>query len=237
MKHFKVRLVNDDLVFSSAHFITYANGECESLHGHDFRVSVEVDAELDAEGQYVVDFLQLKKTVQEVLRKLDHKILLQEQNPHLTISMRETSPEDETSTDICSWVSQVGGWLSKTELPTGEGDSTEAMLAGERDLETHLSRELGMTPPPMADLPQSSNMMAPLHAEIEVRFQHRRWVFPEEDCEILPIVNTTAELLAEYIAEELLKKPILAGKAIQKLSVQIDESAGMAGIFEKTFPA
>ncbi len=40
-------------------------------------------------------------------------------------------------------------------------------------------------------------------AEVEARFERRRWVFPTEDCVILPVENTTAELIARWITGEL----------------------------------
>jgi 6-pyruvoyltetrahydropterin/6-carboxytetrahydropterin synthase len=39
---------------------------------------------------------------------------------------------------------------------------------------------------------------------IHVRYRQREWSFPREDCVLLPIENTTAELLARYIAGRLL---------------------------------
>lgn len=38
---------------------------------------------------------------------------------------------------------------------------------------------------------------------IRVRYKEREWLFPREDCVLLPIENTTAELLARYIAQRL----------------------------------
>ena len=38
---------------------------------------------------------------------------------------------------------------------------------------------------------------------IRVRYKDREWVFPRDDCVLLSIENTTAELLARYIAERL----------------------------------
>ena len=35
---------------------------------------------------------------------------------------------------------------------------------------------------------------------VRVRYKDREWVFPRDDCVLLPIENTTAELLARYIA-------------------------------------
>ena len=40
--------------------------------------------------------------------------------------------------------------------------------------------------------------------EVTATFGDRRWVFPSGDCRLLPVANTTAELLAAYIGEQLL---------------------------------
>ncbi len=42
--------------------------------------------------------------------------------------------------------------------------------------------------------------------EVLVRFQKKRWVFPAEDCVLLEIANTTAELLANYIGRVLIER-------------------------------
>ena len=39
---------------------------------------------------------------------------------------------------------------------------------------------------------------------VRVTYRGREWVFPRADCILLPIENTTAELLAKYIGERLL---------------------------------
>ena len=40
---------------------------------------------------------------------------------------------------------------------------------------------------------------------VRVRYREREWLFPREDCVLLPIENTTAELLARWIARRLLE--------------------------------
>src|SRR6516164_4829352 len=40
---------------------------------------------------------------------------------------------------------------------------------------------------------------------IHVRYQDREWLFPRDECVLLPIENTTAELLARYICRRLLE--------------------------------
>lgn len=72
-----------------------------------------------------------------------------------------------------------------------------------------------------------------LGEEIEVRFRpdNRRWVFPVEDCLILPIENTTAELLAQYIAEQLFQRLRAKSAFIpSELEIGVDENHGQWGI-------
>ena len=40
---YKVRVTKDSLVFSSGHFITFNGDHCERIHGHNYRVAVEVE--------------------------------------------------------------------------------------------------------------------------------------------------------------------------------------------------
>src|SRR5881398_2325686 len=41
---------------------------------------------------------------------------------------------------------------------------------------------------------------------VRVRYRDREWLFPREDCVLLPIENTTAELLARHIGEKVLQE-------------------------------
>lgn len=61
--------------FSSAHFLRDYKGKCEELHGHNWKVEVNVEAKkLDKAGM-VLDFKDLKMKLNEILEKLDHKCL------------------------------------------------------------------------------------------------------------------------------------------------------------------
>lgn len=128
-KTYRVRVTKDYLVFCSGHFITYQGDTCERLHGHNYRVAIEVEDALD-ENHYVFDFVLLKNLAREVVEELDHRMLLP--TKHVSIAI-----EDQ----------------------------------GENWLAVHGSK---------------------------------RWSFPKDDCRLLPIENTTAELLASYIGERLI---------------------------------
>lgn len=77
-------VVNAD--FSAAHKLRGYQGECERLHGHNWRVQVALEAERLDELGMVMDFREVKRLLQEVLRKFDHAYLnelprFKEQNP------------------------------------------------------------------------------------------------------------------------------------------------------------
>jgi 6-pyruvoyltetrahydropterin/6-carboxytetrahydropterin synthase len=157
---YRVRLEKEHHVFSAAHFITFNGNVCERLHGHNYRVAVEVDGPLD-ENEYVIDFIALRDELKTITDELDHHVLLPTGHPLIRVT------------------------------------------ASEREVEAVFTPD------------------------------GRRWVFPREDCVLLPVANTTAELLAHYLGRRLLEaiarrtrtKPI-------RLQVAVDENHGQWGICE-----
>ena len=75
MGTFRLRIEKDYLGFCSAHFITYDSDLCESLHGHNFRVKLSLEGQLD-ENYYVLDFIRTKEMLKGVCDELDHRVLL-----------------------------------------------------------------------------------------------------------------------------------------------------------------
>ena len=155
---FYVRLDKEYHVFSAAHFITFHGNVCERIHGHNYRVFVEVGGALD-ENQYVIDFIALRDALKHITDELDHHVLLPTLHPLIRVEADET--------------------------------------------------------------------------EVVATFQERRWVFPRGDCILLPVENTTAELLARCIARRLLGELRRQGLARPaSLRVGVDENHGQWGICE-----
>ena len=70
-------------------------------------------------------------------------------------------------------------------------------------------------------------------AEVTVWFKDRRWVFPADECVLLPLVNTTAEWLACWIGRELLCAMAAAGSPITgSLRLEVDECLGQSATWE-----
>ncbi|WP_297421278.1 6-carboxytetrahydropterin synthase [Thermococcus sp.] len=58
--------------FEAAHAVVI-DGKPEEIHGHTFRLEIAVEGPLG--NGYVIDFLQLRAIVNEVIKKLDHRNL------------------------------------------------------------------------------------------------------------------------------------------------------------------
>lgn len=83
---FKLKIITS---FAAAHCLINYQGDCENLHGHNWKVEVTVTArELDKAG-LGVDFKILKRETNTLLKTLDHKYL-NELPPFL-----EASPSSE----------------------------------------------------------------------------------------------------------------------------------------------
>ena len=67
--------------------------------------------------------------------------------------------------------------------------------------------------------------------EVTATFEDRRWVFPSGDCRLLPLANTTAELLAAHIGRQLLFALGEVGLQPQRLTVEVDECDGQLGVW------
>ncbi|MGH7625997.1 MAG: 6-pyruvoyl trahydropterin synthase family protein [Gemmatimonadaceae bacterium] len=86
---FRVSVTKDYLVFSSAHFITFAGHRCEALHGHNYRVGVTLEGALDEQSWYVLDFSAVKKMMKQLCDEIDHKVLLPLENPRIGVVQRD----------------------------------------------------------------------------------------------------------------------------------------------------
>ena len=155
---YKVRVTKDYLVFSSGHFITYAGDQCERLHGHNYRLAVEVEDDLD-ENHYVFDFIALRDLTRALADELDHRMLLPTGNA--SIRLDDDGPY----------------W--------------------------------------------------------RVRYLDRHWSFPRDECVVLPIANTTAELLADYLARRLRESFAARRLPIPRvLRVEVEECFGQSAEVE-----
>jgi len=100
---FEARVTKDSLVFSAAHFITFNGNICERLHGHNWRVDVVVAGGLD-ENQYVYDFIALRDGTQNLVSQLDHRVLLPQSHPAISVERDADHKEVTVRFEDRRWV-------------------------------------------------------------------------------------------------------------------------------------
>ena len=68
-------------------------------------------------------------------------------------------------------------------------------------------------------------------AEVKATHGDRRWIFPAADCVLLPMANTTAELIARYIGLRLLDAlETRLGERPTDVEIAVDECDGQWGV-------
>jgi 6-pyruvoyltetrahydropterin/6-carboxytetrahydropterin synthase len=160
-RRFSIEVAKDYFNFASAHFLIFADGRREPLHGHNYQVSVAMEGELDRAG-VVLDFIIFKPLVKQVCDALDHRTLIQTNSSTMRIRQRAK--------------------------------------------------------------------------EIEISHKKQRLVLPRRDVILLPIANTSTELLAEYLAGQIKRKVRQNFPAnIRYMEVAVEEARGQRGIFRAEF--
>ncbi|MEI6043663.1 MAG: 6-carboxytetrahydropterin synthase [Chloroflexota bacterium] len=75
--------------------------------------------------------------------------------------------------------------------------------------------------------------------EVEVRFGTRRYLFPQEEVILLPIENTTAELLAYYLLRQiragLSQQARVELEKLHRIEVMVEEQPGQAAFYAEEF--
>ncbi|HUI26817.1 MAG TPA: 6-carboxytetrahydropterin synthase, partial [Candidatus Kryptonia bacterium] len=131
----------------------------EALHGHNYRVSVEVEGQLGPNG-YVVDFGVVKKVARRVCERLNEKTLVPLRSDCLTIEQ-----------------------------------------AGD---------------------------------QIVMRYEGDEFRFPRADAALLPIIHSSAEELARYLAGELRRELRADGiDDIQAIQIGVEETTGQAAYYRE----
>jgi 6-pyruvoyltetrahydropterin/6-carboxytetrahydropterin synthase len=94
MESWSIKVQKDYLKFSAAHFLIFPDGSAERLHGHNYKVFVEVESALDEHG-LVLNFQDLKPRIRELCDELDEHLLIPGEHAEL-----KSSELDDGRTEI-----------------------------------------------------------------------------------------------------------------------------------------
>lgn len=67
--------VTVEQTFAAGHALREYKGKCENVHGHNYRVQITVEGERLNRIGLLVDFVELKRIVREVIDRLDHQFI------------------------------------------------------------------------------------------------------------------------------------------------------------------
>jgi 6-pyruvoyltetrahydropterin/6-carboxytetrahydropterin synthase len=84
MERWSIELEKEYHKFSAAHFLIFPDGSAERLHGHNYRVTAEVEARLSRFG-LVIDFQHIKPLVRELCDGLDEHWIVPGEHPVLGV--------------------------------------------------------------------------------------------------------------------------------------------------------
>lgn len=69
--------------------------------------------------------------------------------------------------------------------------------------------------------------------KVKLSYKDKEWIFPRSDCVLLPIENTTAELLAKYLAHRLLEEMKTSHNFVPEVvRMEVEESVGQTATYE-----
>lgn len=75
-------ILKNEIQFDTAHYLSGYDGKCSNIHGHRYRMVVEIASEtLHTEGQergMVADFGNVKAMMKKIADEFDHKLLIED---------------------------------------------------------------------------------------------------------------------------------------------------------------
>jgi 6-pyruvoyltetrahydropterin/6-carboxytetrahydropterin synthase len=69
--------------------------------------------------------------------------------------------------------------------------------------------------------------------EVVATLNDRRWTFPSGDCRLLPVANTTAEMLAAHIGGQLIAALGEHAAKLKRMRIEVDECDGQVAFWER----
>jgi len=91
------------------HRLTFHQGLCINLHGHSYKMLVEVDGDLDKNGM-IIDYFDLKKAVGPIIDELDHSFMVKETDTELLEFLKKMGSKhviiktDSTAENLCFYM-------------------------------------------------------------------------------------------------------------------------------------
>ena len=94
-------------------------GQCKNIHGHSYKMMVELEGEIDSNGM-IIDYYILKEIIKPIVEKLDHSFMVNK-NDGVVLEFLEKLNSKKVIVDFDSTVENITRYLideiKKANLP------------------------------------------------------------------------------------------------------------------------
>ena len=138
MERWSIHLHKEDFKFSAAHFLIFPDGSKERLHGHNYKVAVDLDMPVGDDG-IVADFKEVKPAIRAICAELDEFWLVPGEHPEVKIDARDDGHTEVVYRD-CRYLAPTD---EVVVLPIANTSSELFAAWFARELERRLSERYG----------------------------------------------------------------------------------------------
>lgn len=91
------------------HRLFFHNGKCKNIHGHTYRLWIELTGNQDSNG-LVLDYYDLSKIISPIIEKIDHSVMVYSKDTGLIDAMKKLDSKmvivdfESTAENICKYI-------------------------------------------------------------------------------------------------------------------------------------
>tara|TARA_R110002020_G_scaffold122026_5_gene277246 strand:- start:3504 stop:3977 length:474 start_codon:yes stop_codon:yes gene_type:complete len=86
------------------HALMNHKGKCYNIHGHNYRMEVEIRGDINPNTGMVMDFSQVDDIIESVIIKYDHKLFMNKKDPRMKLVQEAYPFEGEPTAENLAWV-------------------------------------------------------------------------------------------------------------------------------------
>lgn len=135
--------------WEAAHRLPWHEGQCRHLHGHSYRMVVELEGELDG-NDMLLDFKHVKRILKPLVEKWDHAVLVSEDDAELREAMEGIGsktyvlPCDSTAENLCAYVADYLLEHGREDLIEHQIDRVTVRLEETETCYAEVEKEVGV---------------------------------------------------------------------------------------------
>ncbi len=122
-----------DFRWEMGHRLPFHKGKCKNLHGHSYKITVELEGDTDENGM-VIDYYDVKELIAPIIEELDHSFMVYIEDKDLLEVLRKMNSKhvvvnfQSTAENICGYfleriknasppqnVKKIKVWVYETE--------------------------------------------------------------------------------------------------------------------------